>query len=160
MPRTVPGARTRLTARRTLDRRFESLRPLAQAATVPNGGWIRAIREALGMSSDELGARMGVVGASVLKLEQSERHGRARLDTMQRAAAALDCDLVYVLLPRQALDAMVDDRATERARALLGTVDHSMMLEDQRVARSAAEEQLDDLVRTLRDQQGLWRDDQ
>jgi predicted DNA-binding mobile mystery protein A len=158
MPRTVPGARTRPTARRALDRRFETLRPLVKSATAPRGGWIRAIREALGMSSAELATRMGNTDTAVLKLEQSEREGRARLDTLQRAAAALDCDLVVALVPRKPLEEMVTDRATEKARILLGAVDHSMMLEDQRVSSAAARNQLDDLVANLRDQQGLWRD--
>lgn len=159
MPRPVPGARTRPLARRALDRRFEALRPFVSAASTPHGGWIRAIREALGMSSDELGLRMDVTGASVLKLEVSERDGRARLETLERAARALDCDLVYALVPRQPLDDMVEARAHEKARALLGTVEHSMGLEDQRVAPAVGHEHLDALVRTLRDQQGLWRED-
>jgi predicted DNA-binding mobile mystery protein A len=158
MPRTVPGASTRPTARRALDRRFETLRPLTKSAIAPRGGWIRAIREALGMSSAELAARMGNTDTAVLKLEQSEREGRARLDTLQRAAAALDCDLVYAFVPRKPLEEMVTDRATEKARALLGVVDHSMMLEDQRVTSAAARNQLDDLIANLREQQGLWRD--
>jgi predicted DNA-binding mobile mystery protein A len=110
------------------------------------------------MSSAELTARMGNTDTAVLKLEKSEREGRARLETLRRAAAALDCDLVYAFVPRKPLEEMVTDRATEKARTLLGVVDHSMMLEDQRVTSAAARTHLDDLVADLRDQQGLWRD--
>jgi predicted DNA-binding mobile mystery protein A len=110
------------------------------------------------MSSAELAARMGNTDTAVRKLERSEREGRARLDTLQRAAAALECDLVYAFVPREPLEKMVTDRATEKARTLLGVVDHFMMLEDQRVTSAAARAQLDDLVAKLRDQPGLWRD--
>src|SRR4051812_43313964 len=104
MPRTVPGASTRPTARRALDRRFETLRPLTKSATAPRGRWIRAIREPLDMSPAERAARIGNTDTAVWKLEQSEREGRAGLDTLQRAAAALDCDLVYAFVPRKPLE--------------------------------------------------------
>jgi predicted DNA-binding mobile mystery protein A len=159
MARTVPGARTRPTARRALDRRFDGLRPLVQAATAPRGGWVRALREALGMSAAELGGRMDTSETAVLKMEGSERDRRVRIDTLERAADALECDLVYALVPRRSLEEMTESRALARARALLGAVDHSMMLEDQRVAPSAAEEQLRELADTLRERPGLWRDD-
>lgn len=158
MPRTVPGARTRTTARRALDRRFDALRPLVRAATVPRGGWVRALREALGMSAGELGARMGTSETAVLSMERSERDRRVRFDTLARAADALECDMVYVLVPRRPLEEMVENQALQRARTVLGAVDHSMMLEDQRVSPAVAEEQLRELAADLRTQPGLWRD--
>jgi hypothetical protein len=101
---------------------------------------------------------MGTSETAVLKMERSERDSRVRHDTLSRAADALECDLVYALVPRRPLEEMVESRAMDRARALLGVIDHSMMLEDQRVAPAVAEEQLRELAAALRDRPGLWRD--
>jgi predicted DNA-binding mobile mystery protein A len=110
------------------------------------------------MTTSDLGTRMGVSSTSVLGLEANERAGKAGLDTLRRAADALDCDLVYLLVPRRALTAVVEDRARMVAQTMIGSVEHSMLLEDQRVAASTAREQLDELARKLQDQPGLWRD--
>ena len=114
--------------------------------TAPGGGWVRAIREALGMSAAELGTRMGIVETSVLRLEQNEHADRVRVDTLRRAAQALECDLVYALVPRRPLQEMVDGRAEERARAFLGP--------------AATRARLDDLIELIQDAPGLWRDDE
>jgi predicted DNA-binding mobile mystery protein A len=158
MAGSVLAGGPRRTARRALDRRFEDLRDVVRQALVPHGGWVQAIREALGMTAADLGTRMGIVETSVLRLERSERAGRVRLDTLQRAADALDCDLVYALVPRRPLESMVDDRARVVAESLLGTVGHSMMLEDQQVRPETARDQLHDQIERVRDQPGLWRD--
>ena len=157
----MAGAMTgsaRQAARRALDRRFEALRPLAQQATVPRGGWTRALREALGMSLADLGDRMGVSATSVLSLERGEREGSVQLGTLRRAAEALDCDLVYALVPRRPLETVVRDRARRKAVVALAPVAHSMLLEQQDVLPVAAEAQLDEYAARLLKRPGLWRD--
>lgn len=157
MPRTASAA-ARRTARRALDRRFEGLRALASQAALPRGGWVQAVRESLGMTATDLAARMGITQTSVLRLEATEREGRAQLDTLRRAADALGCDLVYALVPRRPLESMVEERARLKAASLLGQVEHSMLLEDQRVLPAVAREQLAEGAARLLDQPGLWRD--
>src|SRR5215217_7999866 len=88
-------------ARSALDRRLADWRRLPAREARPHGGWVRAIRDALGMSAADLAERMGVTQSTVARLESSERDGRIQLDTLQRAADALDCDLVYALVPRR-----------------------------------------------------------
>jgi len=153
------AASERRQVRRSLDRRFEGLRPLVGQASVPRAGWARAVREALGLSRADLGLRMGVSETSVLSLERGEPEGRVRLDTLRRAADALGCDLVYALVPRQSLEQVVQDRARHRASTALATVEHSMRLEDQQLLPDAAREMLDEHAARLVDRPGLWRDD-
>jgi predicted DNA-binding mobile mystery protein A len=86
-----------------------------ELADRPDDGWIREVRIALGMTSAQLAARMQVSQSAVTQLEQSEVAGTARLDSLHRAAAALDCDLVYALVPKRGLDRTVHDRAVELA---------------------------------------------
>jgi predicted DNA-binding mobile mystery protein A len=50
----------------------------------PARGWIRAIREALGMSTAQLAQRMGVRQPSVVGLERSEEKGSIELATLRR----------------------------------------------------------------------------
>lgn len=117
-------------ARRALDRRLSQF-PSARQFTTPPRGWIRAIREALGMSSADLSSRLGITPASVSDMERSERDRRIRLDTLARAADALDCDLVYVFLPRSSLTEAVEREATLKVTRHVTAVSRAMDLESQ-----------------------------
>lgn len=119
-------------ARLRLDETGERLRELpARARAVPAGGWVAAIREALGMSVQDFAHRLGITRASAAKLEASERRGTVQLDTLQRAAAALDCDLVYALVPRRGLQQMVDTRRVEILMSIQNRTRQHMRLEAQ-----------------------------
>lgn len=100
--------------RQYYEARLERLRLVGEEPTPPVG-WIRAIRTSLGMSGTELAARMGVGQSTVSGLEHSEVQGTIRLDTLRRAAEALDCDLVYYLSPRTTLEKAVRDQARRKA---------------------------------------------
>jgi predicted DNA-binding mobile mystery protein A len=123
-------------ARQHLDIRFEN-QPVRPA---PAHGWIRAIRTALGMSTVQLARRMGVSQPSVVGMEQSESLGRIQLDTLHRAAEALQCRLVYVLVPNEPLESMVQKRARKIAEGYLNATEHSMKLEGQSVDDAAVRE--------------------
>src|SRR5258707_11364853 len=131
-------------SRTHLDNRFKDIGPLTRFAT-PVRGWIRAIREGLGMSSAQFARRLGVRQPSVVALEQSEAKGTIELATLRRAAAALDCTLVYALVPNKPLETMVRDRARAFARRRLEPVEHSMLLENQRVTAKHSKPQLDEI---------------
>lgn len=145
--------------RRALDRRFPRIRELAGHAAVPKGGWIRAVRQALGMSAADLARRMGVTEASVVSLEVNEQRGRAQLDTLSRAARAMDCELVYAIVPRGTLESAVERRARNLAAHQLGRVSHSMDLEQQRVSDAVLQDQLAELTNQFIDKPGLWSTD-
>ena len=152
------SAASRRTARRALDRRLTALSSLAAQAATPHGGWVRAIREALGMSAADLAARMGVVESTVLRLEQQEQVRRIQLDTLERAADALGCDVVYALVPREPLEHRVEQQALARAREWFNLTRHSMALEDQAATSDVDEQQLHEQAAIIRDQPGLWRE--
>jgi len=148
-------ASNRALARRQLSARFQRLRPLADTPR-PHKGWIRAIRDALGMSSTELADRIGVNQSTAISLERSEQRDTIRLETLRRAADALDCDLVYFLLPRTSLDEAVWRQALRKAARHLGPVAHHSRLEDQAVTGDDATAQLDELAAHFADRRGLW----
>jgi predicted DNA-binding mobile mystery protein A len=126
---------------RHLDRRFATLRPLAKAARPPKG-WLRAVRDALGMTTAQLGRRIGVSQPRVVELEKSEINGNVTLQTLQRAAEALGCRFVYTLVPDRSLAKVVRDRAELVARRQSGAVEQTMRLEDQAVQDKDARKEL------------------
>jgi predicted DNA-binding mobile mystery protein A len=142
-------------SRSRLDERLKELTPVARYAP-PLRGWIKAIRESLGMSTAQMANRLGIKQPSVVAIEQSEVKGRIELATLRRAAEALDCTLVYALVPNRPLEAMVRDQARAFARRRFGAVERSILLEDRKVTAKEAEARLDELVRATNPQR-FWR---
>jgi predicted DNA-binding mobile mystery protein A len=101
----------------------------------------------LGMSSEQLAKRLGVKQPSVVAMEQSEAKGTIELATLRRVAEALDCTLVYALVPNKPLETIVRDRARILLRRRRAPVEHSMLLEDQAVTAKDSEARLDEFVR-------------
>lgn len=150
--------RTSLQARRALDERFERIRTLLGESR-PHRGWVRAIRDALGMSGAELAARMGVSQSTVVDIERSEADEKVKLATLRRAAEALDCELVYFLVPRTTLEDTVRERARAKAARHLERVAHHSRIEDQELTSDARRAQQDRFAEGLIDRRGLWADD-
>jgi predicted DNA-binding mobile mystery protein A len=150
-------AQDRASARKQLDKRLNRLRN-SDALSRPPRGWIKAIREALGMTTTQFGKRLGVSQSTALGFEKSETSKGITLETLERAARALDCQLVYALVPRQPLASLVEQRARELAKKRLQATSHSMALEDQRVEEADEWEHLERLVQKLLNQPGsvLW----
>ena len=144
----------RRTAREGLERRLGPWRD--QASLTPQAGWIRAIRDALGMSTRELAARAGISAPRVSQIERAELDGSLTLATLHRIAEALDCRVEYALVPRRPLDAMVREQARAKAEGVLRVVDHTMAMEDQRTDEYARRSELDRAAEELIDKRGLW----
>src|SRR3970040_1438346 len=118
-----------------LEQTEELLRPFRRLwrAQSPRGGWVRAIREALGMSGAQLAARLNVTRQTIKDLEHSEANGGITLESLNNLATALAPRVVYVLRPEKPLEDMQRDRAREIAESLMKPVSHSMSLEAQRL---------------------------
>lgn len=142
--------------RSILDQRLAAWRQVPSAT--PPRGWLRAIRETLGMPRAELARRLGVSGQAVAKLEASEADGSIGLDSLRRAAEALDCTLVYGVVPNASLEEIVDRRARDVARRQVGLAQHTMLLEDQRGGDEDAERLLDEFAEQAKRSPALWRD--
>ena len=142
-------------ARRHLDARVNKLTSV-ERLTRPPRGWIKAFREALGMSTAQLARRMKISQPGVVMLEQSEALGTIKLETLQRVATAMNCQLVYALVPNVPLETVVRERARLIAKQHMGTVEHSMRLENQGVENRAAREQQLDAMASQIDARNLW----
>jgi predicted DNA-binding mobile mystery protein A len=73
------------------------------------------------MSTYELGRRLGVTASRVRQLELAELQGSIKLSVLDRTARALNCDLVYVLVPRESLEQMVKRQARQQAEKKLAS---------------------------------------
>ena len=146
-------------ARQALDDRLAHLPDTARIQR-PAAGWIRAIRQSLGMTTAQLARRLGVSQPRIPVLEKAEANGSITLDSLERAARALDCDLVYVLVPKSTLQAQVEQRGLDVARRRLEGVRHTMALEAQSVDAGKNDEALARLARALAEKSGadLWSD--
>jgi predicted DNA-binding mobile mystery protein A len=126
---------------RHLDKRFTVLRRLTQSPRPPKG-WLRAVRDALGMTTAQFGRRLGVSQPRIIELEKSEVSGSVTLNTLQRAAEALGCRLVYTLIPEKPLAETVRERAELIAERQLKAVEQTMRLENQSVKNATAAKDL------------------
>ena len=142
----------RRTARRRLDQRLVGL-DLGQR---PPRGWVRAIREALGMTTAELAQRMGLTQSRVSQIERSEELGSIRLDTLERAAQALNCQVRYVFVPNEPLEEMVQRQARLRAQAEVDAVTHTMALEDQVPEPGVLDSLVQEMAERFVDERHLW----
>jgi predicted DNA-binding mobile mystery protein A len=145
----------RTMARRRLDERLGALGS-PERFTPPPKGWVQAIRDALGMTAAQLGARLGVKPQTVADLEKSEAQGTIQLNTLRKAAEAMDCTLVYALVPNGSLEGMVRARAETMAKDALGRIGHTMALEGQELPKARRQEQIDEYIRLHLKERDLW----
>jgi len=88
------------------------LRPLRRARTArkPSEGWLRAMRQATGIPVREIAEIMRFSPKMVFQTERAEQRKTITLDRMEEMARAMQCDLVYGLVPWQR---SLEDRAME-----------------------------------------------
>ena len=77
--------------RRNYQKKFDALKKVM--IEIPPQGWLKTIREFLGMTTTQLAKRIGVSQPRVFAMEKNEKN--IKISTMERIADALDCDFVY-----------------------------------------------------------------
>ncbi|MDO8714448.1 MAG: mobile mystery protein A [Polynucleobacter sp.] len=124
----------------------------------PSAGWVKAIRESLGMSASAFARKLGVTPSSIAKFEKSEADEKITLASLRKLASALDCELQYTLVPRKSLEEILEDRAIAVAKERLRPISHSMSLENQSVDKAASNKQLQLLAKEILDgpRRNLW----
>ncbi len=93
------------------------------------------------MTTAQLAKRIGVTQPRITEMEKAEIHGNITLHSLERAAEAMGCRVVYALVPMRPLTETLRDRAEAMARKQLASVEQSMRLEDQGVNDAARREQ-------------------
>ena len=134
--------------REQLDASLRRLSPLLDV-TAPPKGWIRAIRNAVGMSARQLASRLGVAQQAVARIEKQELAGSVTIKTMRRIAEGLNCVFVYGLVPRKSLEDTVVRQAGIVAAERLAQASQTMSLENQALSMRENERVLSELVDDL-----------
>ncbi len=144
-------------ARKHLERRLAPLRKTNDLVRPPRG-WIKAIREALGLTTAQLAVRIGLSQPRIAQLERAEAEDSLTLRTLRQVAEGLNCTLVYALVPSEPLDDMLHGRARVVADEQLARTSHTMKLENQalepRELKTERERLINELLRG--DPRRLW----
>ena len=145
--------------REQLEATLENHRALS-AVNVPQKGWIRAIRDALGMSAKQLAYRMNVTQQSVARVEKDEPTGSVTIKTMRKTAEALNCQFVYGFIPKTSLDEIIRSKAKEVAKKRLAEASQTMALEAQSLSEEENQTVLSEMVEEIVNNppSNLWND--
>jgi predicted DNA-binding mobile mystery protein A len=119
---------------------------MALKSRQPSKGWIRSIRQALGMSGRQLAARIEVDTSRISEMEKAETHGNITLKSLRSAAEAMECELVYAFVPKTSLESSLRAQAKIAAGEINKSVGHSMRLEDQGLSPESEAKQFEKLV--------------
>jgi predicted DNA-binding mobile mystery protein A len=109
------------------------------------------------MSQAVLAERLGVSAAAVNKLEHAEVHGGITTAKLGEVAAALDCTLVYALVPRSTLEQTVLTQARAMAEEVLEYAARTMALEAQEIEDNRQREAVDRYTQELVAKGSIWR---
>jgi predicted DNA-binding mobile mystery protein A len=156
---TIETAKRRRLRRLQLDEQLAAAR-WQDAPPAPRRGWLRAIREALGMPAEAFGRRLGVTRSGALMIEKSESEGRISLNRLRAAADALGCDVVVLVVPRMGLDEMVQRRALAASSRISGRARQTMVMEDQGLSSAYLGRLRDELAQGMIDRADpmIWED--
>jgi len=114
-----------------LNEKIDQLTDL-QHVIVPPIGWIKAIRNGIGMSMEQLGKKLSITKQGVMDFEKREKEGAITIKSMQEIAKAMDMKLVYGFIPNGgSLEQMIETRALEMATKIVERTSNTMKLEDQ-----------------------------
>lgn len=127
---------------------------------MPQEGWIRTMRNALGMSGAQLARKLKMSRAQISQAERNELSGAITLKSLQKMADAMGCRVVYTFVPEVPAREMVVRRAREKAQQLVSKADTHMALEKQSLSGKDREFEIERLQRELLDKMpsDLWND--
>ena len=131
--------------RQQLDKKLAKFRPVLNTP-IPKGGWVKTIREALGMSTYDLASKTDLDQSRISRIESSEANQEIKLSTLKKMADGLGVKFVYGFVPEQDLEEIVRQQAMKIAKKRLNRIDHSMKLELQGVSEEEQKEALNDLI--------------
>jgi len=115
----------------------------------PHHGWIRHIRKALGMTTAQLAKRLNISRSRVVHIEQAEVKGTITIQSLKNIATAMECELVYAIIPKDSLEEIIKRQAFNIAKEKIDYISHSMALENQQLSEQQNNEQVQAIVKLL-----------
>jgi predicted DNA-binding mobile mystery protein A len=130
-----------------------------QKVAPPPTGWIKAIRNAIGMSMLQLGNRLSITKQSVQDIERREKDGSVTIKALREAARALDMQLVYGFVPNDgSLELLIERKAKELATQIVMRTNNTMKLEDQENTKQRIEKAIQERTTIIKTEmpKTLW----
>jgi predicted DNA-binding mobile mystery protein A len=152
-----------MTVKATVQRQYQRIVDSAVSYAplkTPPEGWLRTVRNALGMSGAQLAKRMGVTRGRIAQAEKAELRGGVTLKAMQAAAEALGCRLVYAIVPQGRIEDLITAQARKKALAIVGTASKHMALESQQLPDEKIAQEIERLTKEIAQKtpHDLWSD--
>ena len=121
-----------------------------QHVIVPPIGWIKAIRNGIGMSMEQLGKKLSITKQGVMDIEKREKEGAITIKSMQEIAKAIDMQFVYGFVPKAgSLEQMIETRALEMATKIVERTSTTMKLEDQANSKERIEKAIKERAKEI-----------
>ena len=141
--------------RRSYQKKFDLFRKAIIAR--PQQGWLKTIREFLGMTTTQLAKRLEISQPRIVAMEKNERN--VKISTMERIADTLNCDFSYAFVPRENIDDIIYNQAKKKAKKILDKVNKNMGLENQ---LAKTDDLLKDIIEELLDGNiaRIWDEDE
>lgn len=130
-----------------------------QKVAPPPTGWIKAIRNAIGMSMLQLGNRLSITKQSVQDMERREKDGSITIKALREAARALDMQLVYGFVPNDgSLELLIERKAKKLATQIVMRTNNTMKLEDQENTKQRIEKAIQERTTIIKTEmpKTLW----
>ncbi len=130
-----------------------------QKIAPPPVGWLKAVRNTLGMSLQQLSNRLSITKQSMQEIEQREKEGSITIKSLREAARALDMELVYGLVPVDgSLEELIDRKAREMATQIVMRTSNSMKLEEQENSKKRIEKAIEERAAIIKNEmpKSLW----
>lgn len=140
-----------------VDARQGELKRAMTTLSMPEGGWIKYLRRALGMSSSDLAKALKVEVSTITRLEQNETQGRIKLETLRRVADEMGCDLVYGLVPREPIQETINRKASAVAIKRISRLQQTMSLEQQGLSQEALEKLIEHQAQEIIRSRKVWK---
>lgn len=124
-------------------------------------GWLKTVRQALGMSGPQLANRLGVTKGRISQAEAAELDGGMRLKTMKSMAEAMNCRFVYAVIPEKEIEQVIKDQAIKKAKARVKAASTHMALEAQSLDKQTLDSEIERIATEIMSKtpSDLWSDE-
>lgn len=141
-----------------LNAKLLSFAPMSRIV-IPPSGWIKAIRNTLGMSMQQLANKLSISKQGVLDIEKREVDGSITIKALRELGRVLDMELVYGFVPKDgSLEAMIEKKSNELATKIVLRTSNTMQLEDQGNSKERIEKAIKERTEEIKNEMPkiLW----
>lgn len=123
------------------------------------GEQIRQVRDALGMTQQQLAERCQLHQSVVAEIESGKRKDLC-LSTIKKLAAGLNCHSLIQIVPQKEISKILDKRSTDMAQKIVGMSSSSAAIEMQLPNQNLINEQVSEIKKDLlgKHKSALWQE--